>query len=217
MFISEGQISNRSRDTRIRIINAAEKLFRQFTYAGFRMKHLSDHIGITRKTLYNHFPGGKRDIWRACVERQMRDFAGRLSRIVNDRKTDYVDRGGLILDIGREAVEQFYGPEGLISSGEEHDYFFPELKKSYVMNLTRFFEEGVQNGLLRKNLPVRSLSEVMMSLITAWGQPDSTMMEGELKSLPEFVEMVMFTGMLSDEGRRQTERLHPRKTGRGGK
>ena len=175
------------------------------------MQQLSDQLGLSRKTLYNHFPGGKRDIWMSCVEKEMLDFSDRLSFIVEDHDSDYVDRGGRILDIGQEAVDLFYGSEGLISPGEDKEYFFPEIKSAYVANLTRFFKEGVRIGLLRKDLPVRSLSEVFMALISAWGETGSTLMEGEVKSLPEFVETVMFAGMLSGEGRRQSGRLTRRR------
>ena len=198
---------DRNRKTRVRILDAADRLFRQFSYLGLRMKILADHMGLSRKTLYNHFPGGKREIWKSCIERQMRGFAARLFLIVDDTDRDYVERGGDILNIGSEAVELFYGPDGLISSGEDQELFFPELKSLYVEALARFFGEGVGNGLLRKDLPIRSLSEVMMTLITAWGERGSTLMEGEVKSLPEFVETVMFTGILSDEGLRQSQRL----------
>ncbi|RKX75385.1 MAG: hypothetical protein DRP70_10455 [Spirochaetes bacterium] len=211
MVIDEDNSLNiRPRNIRERILDAAERLFRQYSYQGLRMQQLSDQLGLSRKTLYNHFPGGKRDIWRSCVEREMLEFAGRLSLIVEDCETDYVERGGRILDIGREAVDLFYGTEGLISSGEDKDYLFPEIKSGYVENLTRFLEEGVRIGLLRKNLPVRSLSEVYMALISAWGQPGSTLGEGEVKSFPEFVETVMFTGMLTEEGTRQSGRLQLR-------
>ncbi len=196
-----------NQQTRERILDAADRLFRQFSYQGLRMKTLADHMGLSRKTLYNHFPGGKRDIWKSCIERQMRDFAARLFLIVDDTDRDYVERGGAILDIGREVVELSYGPEGMILSGEDQEFFFSELKSRYVEAFTCFFGEGIRKGLLRKDLPIRSLSEVMVTLIVVWGRRDSTLMEGEVKSLSEFVETVMFTGILSEEGRRQSHRL----------
>jgi AcrR family transcriptional regulator len=171
------------------------------------MEELSRHMGLSRKTLYNHFPGGKRDIWQSCIESQMKDFAKRLLTIVNDTGGDYVLRGGAILDIGRDAVGAFYGPEGIISSGEDQNLFFPELNTKFVEALTKFFNEGISNGLLRADLPVRTLSEVVITLLKAWGQRGTTLMDGEIKSLPEFVEKVMFTGILTDEGRRQSVRL----------
>lgn len=199
--------TKRNQQTRERILVSADRLFRQFSYLGLRMKILADHMGLSRKTLYNHFPGGKREIWKSCIERQMREFAARLFLIVDDTDGDYVERGGDILKIGREVVAIFYGPEGLISSGEDLNLFFSELKPRYVEALTCFFGEGVRKGLLRNDLPIRSLSEVMVTLIVVWGRRDSTLMEGEVKSLSEFVETVMFTGILSEEGRRQSHRL----------
>lgn len=200
-------ISEKQTQTRDRILEAAEMLFLQSSYQGLRMNDISLHLGLSRKTLYNHFPGGKRGLWQSCVERRMKDFAARLFAIVNDDRADYVERGGAILDIGRDAVKVFYGPGGLISSGEDEDLFFPELKGKYVEALTRFFNDGKVIGLIRNDLPIRSLSEALMALLKAWGQRGSTLNDGEVKSLPEFVEKVLFTGILTDEGRRQSVRI----------
>lgn len=200
-------INEKQTRTRDRIIEAAEMLFHQYSYQGLRMNDISTHLGLSRKTLYNHFPEGKRGLWQSCVERQMRDFAVRLFSIVNDSSGDYVERGGAILDIGRDAMKVFYGPGGLISSGEDEDLIFPELKAKYVEALSGFFNEGKVNGILRDDLPIRSLSEVLMALLKAWGQRDTTLNDGELKSLPEFVEKVLFNGILTDEGRRQSVRI----------
>lgn len=182
-------------------------LFRQSSYQGLRMNDISNHLGMSRKTLYNHFPEGKRGLWRSCVERQMRVFAARLLDVVSDNGRDYVERGGAILEIGRDAVNVFYGPGGILSSGEDEDLFFPEIRAKYVEALTAFFQEGKVIGLLREDLPVRSLSEVLMALLDSWGQSGSTLNDGELKSLPEFVEKVLFTGILTDEGRRQSVKI----------
>jgi hypothetical protein len=137
----------------------------------------------------------------------MAHFADKLVAIVEDINGDYVIRGGRILDIGREAVDVFYGPGGLITAGEDQIEFFPEIKTRYVVALTRFFREGADKGFLRKDLPIRTLSEVLLVLIASWGQKDSTLALGEVKSLPEFVQTVLFTGILSDEGRLQSGRL----------
>lgn len=197
----------RKKTTAERILDAAERLFRKYSYPGLRMELLSEELGLSRKTLYNHFPEGKREIWTSCIQRRMADFADRLVAIVEDLRGEYVDRGGRILDIGREAVDVFYGPDGLISAGEDRVVFFPEIKTRYIKALTRFFGEGVDKGFLRADLPIRSLSEVLLVLIAAWGQKDSTLALGEVKSLPEFVQKVLFTGILSEAGKLQSVRL----------
>ena len=192
-------------DTKTRILSAAEALFRQFTYAGTRMEQLSRRIGITRKTLYNHFPGGKREIWQSCVDRLHCAFAERIDRAVDDTGSDYIRRGRSILDIAREVMDAFFRPGGLFRGIEDQERLFSKLSRHYVNALLRFFGEGVSLGLLRKNLPIRTLSEVIIAIIAAWDREGSTLGEGELQSVPDFVERVLFTGILSDNGRRLVE------------
>jgi len=194
--------------TQTRILDAAENLFRRFSFLGLRMRQIADHVGLSRKTLYNHFPGGKREIWTRCVERRMEEFARRLVDLVGDTRRDYVDRARDILDIGREAVEVFYGPRGMLATHEDEQMVFPELRQRYVDALTRFFQEGTERGYLRPGLPIRSLALSLVVLIAEWGRPGAFLDSGEVKSLPEFVETVLFDGILSDRGRRNVHRLH---------
>ena len=191
--------------TRERILNAAEALFRRFSYPGTRMEQLSRRIGITRKTLYNHFPGGKREIWDSCVERRHSMFVERINRAVDDTEGDYIRRGRGILDIAREAMEVFFHPGGLLRGADDQERLIPRFSGHYVNALFRFFGEGVRRGLLRENLPIRTLAEVIMAIIAAWGREGSTLGEGELQSAADFVEMVLLTGILSDRGCRLVE------------
>ncbi len=184
-----------------RILDAAEKLFGEMSFPGLRMEELSSYMGMSRKTLYNHFPGGKREIWHSCVNRQIERFAKKMDEVVNDRNHDYIERGLSLLNLGREAFDVFNGSEGLIRSGEEQELFYPLLRERYVRTFAKFFSEGVELGILNADLPIQSLSEVIISLITAWGRQGSPLQKGESASFPEFVEQVLFTGILSEKGR----------------
>jgi AcrR family transcriptional regulator len=198
---------SRQDETRERILDSAEGLFGRLSFSGMRMRLLSEHMGLSRKTLYNHFPGGKREIWKRCIERRILEYSTRLFSIVDDTKRDYVDRGRDILGIGRDAMAVFYGPGGLVNSGEEGDFVLPEVRGRLVEALTRFFDEGRERGFLRRDLPVRSLSLVLVTLISNWWKHDSSLGEGEVDTLPEFVERVMFEGILSEEGRRRAPEI----------
>lgn len=199
---------DRKLETTDLILDAAEGLFSHHSFNGLRMGQISDHLGMSRKTLYNHFPGGKREIWQCCIQRRLDGFAGRLFALTGDTRRDFVERGRDILGIGREAMATFYGPAGLIPTTEDERLFFPDLKKKYVEALTAFFEEGTRLGYLRPGLPLRSLAAALIVLISYWHSPEGLLAGGECESLPEFVETVMFDGILSEEGRQNAHRLY---------
>ncbi len=102
----------------------------------------------------------------------------------------------------------FYGQGGLIPTSEDERMFFPDLKMKYVDALTSFFEEGTRRGYIRRGLPLRSLAGSLIVLISHWHSPEGLLLNGECDSLPEFVETVMFDGILSEEGRKNVHRLH---------
>jgi AcrR family transcriptional regulator len=199
--------SDKQEETRERILDSAEGLIGRLSFPGMSMRALSEHMGVSRKTLYNHFPGGKREIWKGCIERKILEYSSRLLRIVEDTGRDYVERGRDLLDIGREAMAVFYGPGGLTNTGEEERYVIPEVRSRLVEALSHFFDEGRNRGFIRKDLPVLSLSLVLVTLISDWGMRDSCLGEGEVDTLPEFVERVMFDGILSEEGRKRAPEI----------
>lgn len=54
-----------------RVLDAAERLFLAQGYAGVRLKHIADALGVRTPSLYHHAPGGKADLWRRVVDRAL--------------------------------------------------------------------------------------------------------------------------------------------------
>ena len=200
-------MDNRRSVNRTRILDHAESLIRRFSFSGLRLADLSRSAGMSRKTLYNHFPGGKREIWLRVIERRRQSFTDRLVGLTEDTGSDYVERARLILDIGKDAMDTFFGPGGLIPSDEDEELFFPDLKNLYMEAIHRFLQEGTRLGFLRSGLPLKSLAGVLVTLISEWHRDSSLMKGGECLLLPEFVEQVILGGILAPRGRRNLHRL----------
>lgn len=58
-------------DSRIRVLDAAEKLFMERGYASVTMRDIADALGVRQAALYYHAPKGKEQLYREVVERHM--------------------------------------------------------------------------------------------------------------------------------------------------
>lgn len=56
-------------EARIRVLNAAERLFAQRGYSSVTLRDIAAEIGIHHTTLYHHVPGGKEHLFIDVVER----------------------------------------------------------------------------------------------------------------------------------------------------
>jgi TetR/AcrR family transcriptional repressor of lmrAB and yxaGH operons len=71
----------RRTDTREQIIEAAISLFRRQGVSGTGVDEMCRRAGVTKGVFAHHFPGGKRELLEAAVERNGRDVRALLARL----------------------------------------------------------------------------------------------------------------------------------------
>ncbi len=74
-----------SRGMKERILKGAAKLFYKHGYSGVRVDDIAEFIGITKKTIYNHFPN-KLALIQAVIEINVLGICNRLDEITSDEK-----------------------------------------------------------------------------------------------------------------------------------
>ncbi len=58
-------------DSRVRVLDAAEKLFMERGYSSVTMRDIADALGVRQAALYYHAPKGKEQLYMDVVERHM--------------------------------------------------------------------------------------------------------------------------------------------------
>lgn len=59
-------------DTRERALDAAEALLPRLGYLGVSMDAIAAEVGVTKPSLYYHFPGGKEELFMTLMRRNLR-------------------------------------------------------------------------------------------------------------------------------------------------
>jgi AcrR family transcriptional regulator len=84
------------------LISAARELFTERGYAGVRTEEIVVRAGVTRGALYQHFRGGKEDLFRAVLVGLTGEIAGRV-RTAAQRREDPWDALVAGLDVFLDA------------------------------------------------------------------------------------------------------------------
>ena len=142
--------------TRDVILMTASRVFIEHGYENASMDLVAKEAGTARRTLYNQFPDGKEELFRAVVERMWRAFP---AMDIGDDAEALADPEVGLRRIG-QAVSSFWGPplavaflRMVIADGRR----FPDLIKSFfemgktpaVTSVRNYIGEMARRGLLR--------------------------------------------------------------------
>lgn len=191
--------------TRERIVTAA---LEQFLSAGFSivtMDDLARELGMSKKTLYEHFPR-KLDLLRATTELRNEAWRRELSSIKAER-LDFFGRArktfacisrmysrltpAYLTDLRRNAPEVW----------AEIQAFRRDFVRRHMLDLLK---QGAAQGVLRKDLDLDTLVRLYLTMTSALLNPEvSGWVPGEpISPLFETFVRVYFEGLITESGRK---------------
>lgn len=135
--------------TRERILTEAAALFREQGYCGASMSGLAAEVGITKSSLYHHFPS-KQSVLSEIIELTV-DRVAPLVQSVADSDLPIADRLGKAVMI--HTVEAIRDQDAVACFVEEGRFLGPELRAehvakrdSYEMIFRLMLNEGIESG-----------------------------------------------------------------------
>ena len=150
-----------------RVISAARKQFFTHGFRTVRMDDIADELGMSKKTLYAHFPS-KTALVQAIMQEKFSEVEADLTRLksTNEQNVETALRNLLdcvqrhtaeiqppfVRDIGRELPELFQVIEKRRRDLIRHH--FGEL-----------FEQGQKTGLIRNDIPVHLIIEILLGAV----------------------------------------------------
>jgi AcrR family transcriptional regulator len=194
----------RNRSARQRILAAAREHFFAHGFHGVTMDDLAEEMGMSKKTIYAHFPS-KNALLEAMLLEKFRsaedemqaialecsaDFTTGLHRLLAcvQRQTDEI-RPPFLRDMQREAPELFK----VVQARRR------EVIQRYF---TKLLGDGRREGLIRKDIPVHLIIEILLGAVEAIVNPLRLAELGlSIKSGITAVISVIFEGAFTPDGR----------------
>jgi AcrR family transcriptional regulator len=208
-----------ARNTNERIIEVARKLFFQEGYDGTRLERLAAELGITKRTIYNHF-ASKEHLLFAVLELDLQSWIGETRAIVRDPNLEMGER---FLLMQSRAVDRLQRTADIFPRAISG----PKLRlqgriiSDFVGELAELFAEVVilakRTGYLLPDTDPRLLSHVLVNIgagLTKHCEIPSVPYDAPTL-LTESVRMVL-GGVLTELGRRRLDEIDSAPGGRNG-
>ena len=165
------------RTTRNRILEEAAGLFRREGFNGASMQDLAAVVGITKSTLYHHFPS-KQALLSEILELTVGRVTPALEAIA---EADLSASARLRQAAVRHVVELIHDQDNVACFIEEGRFLAPEYRQSHIAKRDRYEQhfrrivaDGIRAGEFRQ-MDVRLASQAVLGMcnsMAAWYRPD---------------------------------------------
>jgi len=166
--LSKSELRNRRSDfIRQRIVEAARAHFFSHGFRSVTMDDLAEELGISKKTLYAHFPG-KLDMLEAVVADKFASVEATLKEVTRAHPRDFpATLRDLLSGTQRELDE--IKPPFVRDMRQKAPQVFKVVEQRRAALIGRYFGklfiEGQRAGMVRKDVPARLMIELFLRWI----------------------------------------------------
>jgi len=172
--LSKSELRNRRSDfIRQRIVEAARVHFFSHGFRSVTMDDLAEELGISKKTLYAHFPG-KLDMLEAVLADKFASVEATLKEVTRAHPRDFpATLRDLLSGTQRELDE--IKPPFVRDMRQKAPQVFKVVEQRRAALIGRYFGklfiEGQRAGMVRKDVPARLMIEILLAMVQAIMNP----------------------------------------------
>src|SRR6184192_3331632 len=190
---------------RQRIVEAARGHFFSHGFRSVTMDDLAFELGISKKTLYAYFPG-KFDLLEAVLADKFAGVEAKLKRAAGAQPHNFpATLHDLLAGLQRELHE--IKPPFVRDMRQKAPQVFKVVEHRRAALIERFFGklfvEGQRAGMVRKDVPVKLIIEILLTVVQAIMNPVKM---GELGMMPKEdfagILKIVLEGALTRKGRK---------------
>lgn len=192
--------------TRGRIVTTARERFLSSGFTGVTMDELARELGMSKKTLYEFFPG-KKGLLLATTRLNCDECQREMETIARENTDFFVQARAIFAYIGR--MYSRLSPAYLTDVRRNAPEVWNEIQEFRRTRVRRFMldllERGTRQGVLRRDLDRETLVQLYLTMTTALLTPElSGGRSGERTAeVFETFVRVYFEGLVTDAGRRR--------------
>jgi AcrR family transcriptional regulator len=197
---------SRKRDpNRQRIVDAARIHFFSHGFRSVTMDDLAEELGISKKTLYAHFPG-KIDLLEAVLADKLAGVEAALKEVTRTHVHDFPATMRELLAGTQREMDEIKPPFVRDMRQKAPDVFkLVERRRAAIIQryFGKFFVEGQRAGMVRKDVPAKLIIEILLAMVQSIMNPPK--ME-ELGMMPKEgfagILKIILEGALTAKGRK---------------
>src|SRR5438067_13850626 len=188
-----------------RIVEAARAHFFRHGFRSVTMDDLAEELGISKKTLYAHFPG-KIDLLEAVLANKFASVETTLKEVTRAHPRDFpATLRELLAGTQRELDE--IKPPFVRDMRQKAPQVFRVVEQRRAMLIQHYFGklfvEGQRAGMVRKDVPVKLIIEILLAMVQSIMNPPK-MEELEMTPKEGFAGIlkIVLEGALIPKGRK---------------
>src|SRR5438045_582032 len=159
--------------TRQRIVDAARAHFFSHGFRSVTMDDLADELGISKKTLYAHFPG-KIELLEAVLADKFADVEAKLKEVTRTHPHDFPAALHALLANTQHELDELK-PPFVRDMRQKAPHVFKVVERRRAALIEQFFGklfiEGQRAGMVRKDVPARLIIEILLAMVQAIMNP----------------------------------------------
>lgn len=190
---------------RQRIVDAARAHFFSHGFRSVTMNDLANELGISKKTLYAHFPG-KFDLLAAVLADKFSSVEATLKEVSRAHPHDFSARLHDLLAGTRRELDEIKPPFVRdIRQKAPHVFKVIERRRGALIEryFGKLFVEGQRAGMVRKDVPAKLMIEILLAVVQSIMNPPKI---EELGILPKEgfagILKIVLEGALTAKGRK---------------
>lgn len=194
-----------SDSNRQRIVDAARAHFFSHGFRRVTMDDLADELGISKKTLYAHFPG-KIDLLEAVLADKFAAVESTLRKVTRSHPRDFPGTLRELLTGTQRELDEIKPPFVRdIRQKAPHVFKVVERRRAALIQryFGKLFVEGQGTGMVRKDVPAKLMIEILLAMVQAIMNP-AKMEELEMMPKEGFAGIlkIVLEGALTQKGRK---------------
>ena len=191
---------------RQRIVTEARRHFLAHGFRGVTMDDLAVELGMSKKTLYAHFTG-KSALLKAVIDDKMRAVDADLGGVASRSSSDFLSAVQQLLACVRQHSEELQPPFLRDMAREVPELFkvVQTRRRALIQrHLGKLLREGRKSGMIRKDMTVDLMIEILVGATDALMNPQKLSQLGlPARTCLTAIVTIFLEGVMTDKERRK--------------
>ena len=197
-------------DVKEKIIKIAREEFVRLGFRNVRVDELSQKIGISKRTLYEHFRT-KEELFEAIIDIELERVKSFVENIIEfvekNPQANLIEEINKMWQLNANSAIEF--TREFIDDMQKYtphiwDIIYQFRQKVIEITFSRIFKIGVEKGFFRSDVNAEVLFHMHLTLVQNLVTPSMIMrLQASPKEIMETIINVVFRGVLTDEARQK--------------